>query len=182
MRIIGGLAKGRKLKAPKTFLVRPVSDKVKEAIFNILGPLDNDVVLDLFAGSGSVGLEALSRGAGFALFIDSLALSSACIRGNIELCGFSDKARIMKGVLPSILNRLKKNNAPFDLVFIDPPYDKNLINKNLEALANNKLVDARSRIVIEHSPREKPFCDGMLIVDQRQYGQTFVSFLKYEGF
>lgn len=178
MRIIGGFVKGRRLKAPKTFLVRPVSDKVKEAIFNILGPLENESVLDLFAGSGSVGLEALSRGASFALFVDFLAPSLACIRANLELCGFSDKATIMKGVLPSILKRLKKIKSRFDLVFIDPPYDKNLINKTLEGLFNNKLVDAQSRIVIEHSPRESPECEGFEVVDCRKYGQTIISFLE----
>ena len=178
MRIISGLAKGLRLAAPKSFLVRPVADKVKGAIFNILGVIEGESVLDLFAGSGSVGLEALSRGASRAVFVDALPASLAILRKNILQCGFSSQASIVRGRVPLVLKFMARRSERFDLVFVDPPYDKNLINPTLQALLENKLIDGESRVILEHSPRESPIHPGFALVDQRKYGQTFVSFLK----
>ncbi len=177
MRIIAGLAKGRKLIAPRSFSVRPVSDKVKGAIFNILGPLDGETVLDLFAGSGSVGLEALSRGATKVVFVDVFHESLQCLQKNTAACGFEKQVVILKGKIPEVLKKIK-NHPPFSLIFVDPPYDKNLINPALEGLCINKLIDAQTTLIIEHSPRETPSCEELSLVDQRKYGQTLVSFLK----
>ncbi len=178
MRIIAGLAKGRRLVAPKSFLVRPVADKVKGAIFNILGNIEGKTVLDLFAGSGSVGLEALSRGAAQTIFVDALPASLEILRKNILQCGFANQASVMRGRIPLILRPIARRWNRFDLVFVDPPYDKNLIHPTLDALLENKLIDAQSRVIIEHSPRESPLHEGFALADQRKYGQTFVSFLK----
>lgn len=181
MRIISGLAKGRRLSAPRSFLVRPVADKVKGAIFNILGPTENLSVLDLFAGSGSVGLEALSRGAKRAVFVDTLPESLVLLKKNIRLCGFSGQASVIRGRIPFILRVLGRRSGRFDLVFVDPPYDKNLIVPTLSSLAENKLIDVESRVILEHSPRESPEHPDFALIDQRKYGQTLVSFLKSLG-
>lgn len=178
MRIIAGTAKGRKLFAPKSPLVRPAADKVKGAIFNILGSIEGSTVLDLFAGSGNVGLEALSREAVRAVFVESLPESITAIRKNADNCHFSQSIAIFRGKIPDILRLVKKKEGVFDLVFIDPPYDKGLLFPTLKGIHENKLIDASARIIIEHSPRESPECEGFEVVDQRKYGQTIISFLK----
>ena len=177
MRIISGNAKGRRLASPKSTLIRPVSDKVKEAIFNILGPIDDESVLDLFAGTGSVGLEAKSRGAGLVVLVDGGEESVRLLKKNITQCGFEKDTIVVKGTIPRILELIARKNPPFNLVFVDPPYDKDLINPTLTALINYKLIDAQSQVILEHSPREIPACPGLVLADSRKYGQTYVSFL-----
>lgn len=178
MRIIAGIAKGRRLSAPKSPLIRPAADKVKGALFNILGSMEGCSVLDLFAGTGSVGLEAASRRAEFVTFVDSRADAIKLIRENISKCGFTENTSILRGTIPSILSKIPKNLIPFDVIFVDPPYDKGLILPALTAIHKNKLIDAESKIIIEHSPREKPECEGLAVTDTRKYGQTLISFLK----
>lgn len=178
MRIIAGSAKGRRLHSPKSPLIRPVADKVKEAIFNILGPqVEGSNVLDLFAGTGSVGLESLSRGALRCVFVESYPHALSLLKKNIGACGFVDRAFILRGELPAVLRRLKKKEA-FGFVFVDPPYDRGLITPSLEALVGYKLIDAQSCVIVEHSPREAPSGCGLNVFDSRKYGQTLVSFLK----
>ncbi len=176
MRIIAGTAKGRKLFSPQSPLVRPAADKVKGAIFNILGPMEGLTALDLFAGSGSVGLEALSRGANRAVFVDSLPESISIIKKNAQHCCLSGSIQIYRGKIPDILRLVAKKEGSFDLVFVDPPYDKGLLSPTLKGLQTNKLIDAKSEIIIEHSPRESVECEGLEVIDQRKYGQTIVSF------
>lgn len=178
MRIISGTAKGRRLVGPKSPLIRPVSDKVKEAIFNILGSVENLSVLDLFAGTGSVGLEAGSRGAAKVVLVDSGFEALKIIHQNIVACHLDETASVLRGNIPHILKKLAKKEQRFDLVFVDPPYDRGLINPSLSALLEFKLIDAQSLVIIEHSPREMPACDGMCMTDRRKYGQTYVSFFK----
>ncbi len=177
MRIISGIAKGRKLVCATTDRVRPVADKVKGSIFNILGPLDDAKVLDLFAGTGSVGLEALSRNASTCVFVEDFIPCIKSIEKNLQNCRLGN-GTIIKGHLPEALRMLGKRFGIFTHVFLDPPYDKDLIAPNLQGLADNKLIDAESLVIIEHSPREKPEHPLYQMVDQRKYGQTFVSFLK----
>lgn len=177
MRIIAGTAKGRRLHSPKSPLIRPVSDKVKEAIFNILGPIEEKSVLDLFAGTGSVGLEALSRGADRCVFVESFSHALFLLQKNIVACGFREHSFVLRGDVPTILNRLKKKGT-FDLVFVDPPYDRGLIGPTLGGLVRYNLIDAQSCVIVEHSPREAPAAEGVVVFDSRKYGQTWVSFLK----
>ena len=178
MRIIAGAAKGRRLHPPKSPLIRPVSDKVKEAIFNILAEkTDAASVLDLFAGTGSVGLEALSRGASRCVFVESFPHALSLLQKNIVACGFRESAFVLRGELPAILSRLKKKGT-FDLVFVDPPYDRGLIGPSLAGLTRYNLIDAQSCVIVEHSPREAPVSEGLALFDSRKYGQTIVSFLK----
>lgn len=178
MRIISGTAKGYKLLTPKTHAIRPASDKVKGAVFNILGDVSDLTVLDLFAGTGNVGLEAVSRGAKSALFVDDLQESLTLIYSNIEKLHFESSCRVVKGRIPAVLNKVSKIHPRFDLIFVDPPYDKGLVARALEGLKAHNLVDAQSLIIIEHSPREMPVAASLEVIDSRKYGQTLISFMK----
>ena len=179
MRVISGKAKSLRLYAPKTSKVRPASDKVKGAIFNILGEIEGLKVLDLFAGSGSVGIEALSRGAESAIFVESDRQIAHSIRKNLETCQFDPMGKILKMEVKKALSLLSKKNEKFDLIFVDPPYDRNLVNPTLSLLERYLLLSEHGVIVIEHSPRETILPKEMLeIYDQRKYGQTFISFIR----
>lgn len=177
MRIISGIARGRILHGPKSDRIRPVLDKVKGAIFNILYDVTGQKVLDLFAGTGSAGLEALSRGAFSCVFIDRLPEALALLRKNIERCGFEASATVLRLEVPRELRRVQKF-GPFDLVFVDPPYDKNLVNPALRVIAEENQLAPGGKVVVEHSPREAiDGKNGLRIVDRRKYGQTLITFL-----
>lgn len=178
MRIISGTAKGRRLFTPKSQAIRPASDKVKGAIFNILGDISGTYVLDLFAGTGSVGLEAASRGAASVSLVDDGRESLGLLKKNIEQTQLQNNCQIIRGHIPTVLSKIKKPIPQFDLIFVDPPYDKNLIFPALDSLLFNKLIDDETLVIIEHSPREKPEHPKLSLVDERKYGQTLISFLK----
>ncbi len=180
MRVIAGTAKGRILTGPKSHSIRPALDKVKGAIFNILFDVSGLNVLDVFAGTGSIGIEALSRGAKHAVFLDAAPEALGVIKKNLEICRFTDRATILRTKLPEDLRTVAKRSgiASFDLVFVDPPYDKNLVNPSLRRIAELGLLAANGRILVEHSPRETiQEVPGLAVNDQRVYGQTLISFL-----
>ncbi|MBF0492256.1 MAG: 16S rRNA (guanine(966)-N(2))-methyltransferase RsmD [Deltaproteobacteria bacterium] len=180
MRVISGLAKGRKLFSPTTLKVRPATDKVKEAIFNILGDLEGVKVLDLFAGTGSVGIEALSRAAAHCSFVEADRNIAAYIEKNLEHCRLKESGQVIKMLVNKAIPFLEKKGGKFDLIFIDPPYDKNLLNPSLELLQHHSsILTPHTLIVCEHSGRELPKAQEKLeINDQRKYGQTYITFLK----
>ena len=179
MRVISGRCKGRTLIGPRSDQIRPALDKVKQALFNILEPIAGTRVLDLFAGTGSIGIEALSRDAVEAIFVDGGEEALKIIRKNLELCSFQETGKIIRARLPQDLPKLKKRLGTYDLIFVDPPYDKNLVNSTLRALAPIKLLADNGIVIVEHSPREPIAKDcGWNIFDQRKYGQTWISFLK----
>lgn len=182
MRVISGIAKGRILLGPpknkKTPSIRPVLDKVKAAIFNILYNVEAKTVLDLFAGTGAIGIESLSRGADQTVFVDSGDEALKIIRKNLERCRFENIATVLKARIPRDLGRVAKKFGAFDLIFVDPPYDKDLVNPTLAAIAREKLLAPSGIVVVEHSPRER--IDegvGLRLKDRRKYGQTVISFL-----
>ena len=179
MRIISGTAKGRTLFGPKTNKIRPALDKVKQAVYNILYDVTDLNVLDLFAGTGSVGLEAISRWAKQCVFVDDGKEALDIIRKNIDLCRFQDQSVILKRKIPDKIDDVFEKFGPFDLIFVDPPYDQNLVNPTLAVLEKKKVT---SLIIVEHSPREviQEF-DSLVITDVRHYGQTYISFLKYQS-
>ena len=180
MRVIAGQLKGRSLKGPRSERIRPALDKVKQAIFNILGDIEGRTVLDLFAGTGSIGLEALSRRASRAVFADAGAEAIGLIRQNLVLCRCEGKGTVVRLRLPRDLPRLARRFEAFDLIFVDPPYDKNLVNPTLEAIGREKILAPGGTVVVEHSPREPVSPEeGLLLADQRKYGQTCVSFLGF---
>lgn len=182
MRVISGTCKGRKLVAPKSKDVRPVLDQVKEAIFNILFDVDGCSVLDLFAGSGSVGIEALSRGADRATFVERDAAACRVIRSNLAACDMEPSSTLMKMSASAAIDRLSKGGETFDLIFVDPPYLKNYVNDTLERIGRSGIAADGCTLVIEHHPKE-PIEDipGLTLTDTRKYGQTLISFMAKSG-
>lgn len=182
MRIISGRYKGKKLHSVRGLIIRPTADRLRESIFNILshGVL-NAVVLDLFAGTGALGMEALSRGAESAVFVDNNPGALSVIRRNIISCSFDKQAHIIKWDIKKNLNCLKSAGAVFDLVFMDPPYNRGMVKPALFNLEQTGSLKKGARIVVEHSPLESiPDPVFMFeIEDRRKYGKTLVSFLTY---
>jgi len=171
--------KGRKLHSIGSTNIRPTSDYLRESIFNILGDTVKDAtVLDLFAGTGSLGIEALSRGASRALFIDNQPQAIRIISRNIQTCRLEGQSKILRWNVFRGLRLLKSIWPPFDIVFIDPPYDKNYVEKTLYLLHQANCTVNNAFIVVEHSIRELPpeKVSGILRIDQRNYRNTLVSF------
>ena len=180
MRIISGEFKGRKLISLQGSATRPTADRVRESIFNILtSSIFNASVLDLFAGTGALGLEALSRGAEAAVFIDSSASAVKIIQKNITACRVETRARGIRWDISKNLNCLQAEAPAYDLVFMDPPYNKNYIAPTLRKLIKRDILKDGATIIIEHAAAEvvpKDFM-GLDLTDQRIYGKTLVSFL-----
>lgn len=151
MRIIAGIFKGRKLSPPSDLTVRPTPDRVKEALFSILSNrIQNAVVVDLFSGSGNLGLEALSRGARLCYFGDNSKDSIRLIQGNVAHCKAEATSRIFLGDYRNVLGKLKENA---DIVLVDPPYKKDLWMDVLCVLSEQKMMNPEGLIVLEH-PKE----------------------------
>jgi 16S rRNA (guanine966-N2)-methyltransferase len=182
MRIIAGTFSGRPLAAPPGRGTRPTSERAREAIFNVLAHapwsagLEDRRVLDLFAGSGAYGFEALSRGAAFALFVETDAAARGAIRDNIEALGLFGNTRLHRRSAID-LGRRPAIDAPFDLVFIDPPYGKGLAETALGKLSEGAWITDGAAIVLECSADEKPSVDGFTLHDERVYGAAKVLFL-----
>ena len=179
MRIVGGSLGGRVLKAPAGAATRPTSEKVRQALFNILdrgGALDGVHVLDLFAGTGALGIEALSRGAASATFVDLAKPALATLRANIAELGVGDRATLVAGDAIAIAAR-QIPAAPWRIVFVDPPYRTDLAVRAVTALPVAHLAPDAT-IVIEHDRRNAPpdAVGSLLRTDQRRYGDTFLSF------
>lgn len=209
MRITGGTLRGRRLTAPEDARIRPTSDRARQAIFNILAhkdfgigfSLDGVAVADLFAGTGALGIEALSRGARFCLFVDDHAESRALIRENIEALGLTGVTKIRwrnaadlgplgGGGLPREVGTGSRQairpikevaGGPFGLVFLDPPYRKNLIPPALNSLKNGGWLTENALLMAETSKGEDIVTDGFTLLDRRDYGETEIAFLTLEG-
>jgi 16S rRNA (guanine966-N2)-methyltransferase len=185
MRITAGKFGGRTLYAPGGAAVRPTSDKVRQAIFNVIEHKDFGFVfrlegarcVDLFAGTGAMGLEALSRGARYCLFVDADAGSRALIRENVEALGLTGASKIWRRDA-SALGQLD-TLAPFDLAFLDPPYRKDLVTPALASLRNGGWLNKPSLVIAEMAQDEPAPCtQGYDVLDSRAYGDTAVLFLR----
>lgn len=184
MRITGGRIKGRVLASPRGVKIRPTTDKVREAIFNIIGQdLSGLRVLDLFAGTGSLGFEALSRGALYSFFIDNSQQSINLIKKNLVLCGYRGSGTISK----ADLNKGIPRNHPllrdtFDLVFLDPPYQRGYISPLLYKISAGTMLSPISRVVAESSKTEiLPVSTKKLeMTDTRLFGDTRITVYTYE--
>jgi len=181
MRIIAGQYRGRRLCAVRGAPVRPTADKTREAVFSILGGLVNDAsVLDLFAGTGALGLESLSRGAARAVFVDSSRESIALLRQNIGLLGIGNEASVLlRDVLrPGALAGLP---GPFDIVFADPPYKADALSRTLKNLADSGCLASGATVVAEHSALIEPPSppSSLVLSDRRKYGKSIVSFFNH---
>jgi 16S rRNA (guanine(966)-N(2))-methyltransferase RsmD len=151
VRIISGEFRGRRLKSPRGGDLRPTSDRLKETLFNILGPeISGSIFLDVFAGTGAIGLEALSRGALAAVFVESSKEAVQLIRQNIELCGIASRCRILPGDVFTLLRTLARESFTADVAFLDPPYHWGPYRDLLETLFRTGIARPGSRVVIEH--------------------------------
>jgi 16S rRNA (guanine966-N2)-methyltransferase len=180
MRVISGTLKGRRLMAPTGMAIRPTADRIKESVFNILaGSVQTKRTLDLFAGTGALGIEALSRGAASAVFVDQAKAALAAIRRNIRELGLEDRSHVIHWNILKNLNCLIPERDAFDLVFMDPPYATDAVSPVLAGLLSCGALAAGARVIIEHSSREPIVLPmGILVLsDQRRFGKTLVSFI-----
>ena len=167
--------------APKGQAVRPTAARVKESLFNIL-PRDFSgmKVLDLFAGTGNLSIEALSRGAEHAVLVDSSARSAAAIKRNLRRLGLSAPTEVWVALVARSLKSLARRRESFDFIFLDPPYEQGWAGRSLEGIDQCNLLRDSGTVVVEHSMREalKPRYGDLQLHDQRRYGDTLLSFYK----
>ena len=173
MRVVAGRHKGRRLRTPAGAGTRPTADRVREALFSILGPVDGLRVLDLYAGSGALGIEALSRGAASATFVESARLAVAAIRANLAAIGAED-AEVAASDVVGWLRAASARGLAFDLVFCDPPYDAApRVAESLDDLLP-RVAGPRALIVTE-SAKRNPLALNLPLVDERTYGSTRIA-------
>jgi len=181
VRVIGGELRGKKLISPRGRSVRPTADRLREALFNIIASeVAQATVLDLFAGTGALGIEALSRGAASACFVDRSRAALALLEKNLLACRLEEKSRRICCDIAKGLGCLKSAAAPFTLVFMDPPYERGLLRPTLDRLHRSQSLSPGALVVVEHSAAE-PLDDpgtGYRLEDQRRYGKTLVSFTR----
>lgn len=181
MRVNTGLAKGRRLKSVKGMATRPTADKVKLALFNILGAKVMDCIfLDLFAGTGAIAIEALSRGARQAVLVDNHPHACKVIKENLELTGLKERAEVLcldaLGAIPALMRSAKV----FDIIFVDPPYDSGLVPSVLEGIGKGKLLANQGVLVVESRARDSlpVSIEGLESFRQATYGDTSLTFYK----
>jgi len=175
LRVSGGEARGRRLKAPKG--IRPTQGMVKQAIFNLVGPgIEGADVLDLFAGSGALGIEALSRGAAVVTFVDHQARGLAILRQNLDVLGLKERARLVRGDVVRWLEASPDVVKRAGFVFLDPPYDDTVLDRALRVLDTSAVS---ATVVAEHSRRHQmPSLERLQVDRQRRYGDTMVTVFK----
>jgi len=179
VRVVSGSARGRRIIAPKGTKIRPTSDRVKEAIFNTIAALVNQSdFLDLFAGTGSMGIEALSRGARSCTFIDNSPQAIKCVKNNLSNIGFEDRSIVMLGDSTKMVTKLTQT---YDIIFLDPPYGYNLV---MEIMKNLKLLLKEEGIIVveTESKIELPSqCDTFRLLKKSRYGDTQVGYYTHKG-
>jgi 16S rRNA (guanine966-N2)-methyltransferase len=185
MRIISGAYKRRALVAPQGQATRPTADRARQAVFNILEhaawsrPIADARVIDLFAGSGALGLEAISRGAAYGLFVETDAEARGAIRDNVEAFGLFGKTRIRRRDATDLGQKPAADGAPFDLAFLDPPYGKGLGEQALAGLAAGGWLASGALVVFERGADEPgPVTPGFELLDARDYGAARAYFLR----
>lgn len=153
MRVIAGTARSLPLETPEGMDTRPTTDRIKETLFNMLsGRLPGSRFLDLFAGSGAIGIEALSRGAACAVFVEQDGRALRCIRRNLDFTHLTQRAKVLAGSVQTALAGLEvRNERPFDIIFLDPPYGKQWERQVLETLIKSRLMDADTLVIVEAS-------------------------------
>lgn len=183
MRIISGTAKGRSLRAVPGMSTRPTTDKVKEALFSMIGPyFDGGMVLDLFAGTGGLGIEALSRGMERAIFIDIERKSLDVIHDNLRTTRLADQAEVYRNDAFRALHLLAKRQLKFDLVFLDPPYRLVIMDKLMRALADYKLLSDGAMVVVEQDAAFTGVDHELFVCQRRaEYGDTVIMLYAYKG-
>ena len=182
MRVVGGEFRGRPLATPRNADIRPTTDRTREALFNVLAHrfperLADARVLDLFAGTGALGVEALSRGAAFCMFIENSAEGRGLIRDNVEALGLGGRTKVFRRDATAL--GPAGTVAPFDLVFADPPYGRGLGEKALSAAATNAWLRPDALFVLEEAAASKlDLPGGFVVVEERSYGETVICFIE----
>jgi 16S rRNA (guanine966-N2)-methyltransferase len=177
VRVIAGELGGRRLVVPRGLATRPTSDRVREALFMALEPLTGLRVIDLFAGSGALGIEALSRGAAWCDFVESERAALASLGTNLEALGLNDRAHVWRARLPGALGRMEAPLAAADLVLTDPPYGGEIARETLHALARQRRLREGTRVVVEHHAKDDlpEYCGPLVRERERRYGETTIS-------
>ncbi|MBS0410803.1 MAG: 16S rRNA (guanine(966)-N(2))-methyltransferase RsmD [Proteobacteria bacterium] len=185
MRIVAGAFRGREIVAPKGHSTRPTADRTRQALFNVLehapwAPgLRGARVIDLFAGSGALGFEALSRGAAFCLFVETDETARGAIRQNVEALGLFGQTRVHRRDATQLGVKPAGDGAPFDIAFLDPPYAKGLGEQALTALRDGGWLEPDALVVFERGADEPdPAAPGFEVLDARDWGAARVHFLK----
>lgn len=185
MRVTAGLYGGRNLATPRDMRVRPTADKVRQAVYNILSHqdfgngfvLEGARVIDLFAGTGAMGIEAMSRGGAFCLFVDDSAESRALIRENVEALHLTGTTKIWRRNATDLGPMGAGAGGPFELVILDPPYHKDLIAPAVASLKAGNWLSEKAVLVVETAEDETISDGGLRKIDERVYGETRVAFL-----
>lgn len=182
MRVISGSARGHKLKAPKGLTTRPTTDRIKESLFNIIAPdLYGCTFLDLFSGSGSMGIEALSRGAVRAVFVDSDRQSNSVISDNLKATRLSEKAQVMQCDVRTAISRLGRSKESFDIIFMDPPYNKGFVESTLTYISEEKILNPDGYIIAEMSVEDNmPHISNLEAVRVKDYKITKMVFFSWK--
>jgi len=184
MRVISGTAGRRKLVSPTGMDVRPTTDRIKETLFNILAPyIYESEFLDLFAGSGGIGIEALSRGAETAVFVDNNNMAVNCVRKNLEITGLEKKAEVLRMDAQAAVSRLYSQRKTFDIIFLDPPYRQELEKNILLSLEKYKLLKDDGMIIVEaSSDTEFGYLEDSCfkITREKKYGSNKHLFIAYK--
>ena len=179
MRVIGGEYRGRNLRTPKGLAVRPTSDRMRETLFNIVAPvIEGSRFLDICAGSGAVGIEALSRGASLAVFVDVSRRSCAVIEENLAQIGISNGTQIINRDALAALRRLDGESEQFDIIFFDPPYESELYSQAMNLIASSTTLAREGLVVVEHrakTPPESEYGDLRAYREVRQ-GESSLAF------
>lgn len=179
MRVIAGSARGRKLRSLRGLAMRPTQDRVREALFNIIGEAVIDsLFLDLYAGVGGVGIEALSRGAAKVVFVENHPPAVEVIRNNLTACGFNSGFRVVKSDSIRFIDGAARRAEKFQIIFMDPPYRTPLLQRTLEKLGAAPIIVAGGVVVAEHASAEQPAesYGDLLLQDVRRFGDTALSF------
>lgn len=179
MRVIAGSAGGTRLKVPRGMAVRPTSDRVKEALFNILGARVCEAeVWDLFAGSGAIGIEALSRGAAECIFVERNRLHLGMIKENLDRTGLAGRARLIGLGVEKALDLLSRERRQAGLIFLDPPYQETNVPQVLQAIELSHLLREDGLLILELFTRSRLWPKDQPQVDQRRYGDTVLAFIE----
>jgi 16S rRNA (guanine966-N2)-methyltransferase len=174
--VTGGFLGGRTLVAPTGRGVRPTTDRVREATFARLGALDAMRVLDLYAGTGALGIEAISRGAESVVFVEHARASLEALQRNLEALALTERVRVLRREAVAAIGELGRRGAYFDLVLLDPPYDQGEEERSLRALVSSGVLAPDALVVVERSRRhDLPPIEGLVLQDERRYGDTLVS-------
>ncbi|WP_330404487.1 16S rRNA (guanine(966)-N(2))-methyltransferase RsmD [Vallitalea okinawensis] len=181
LRVISGTAKSIQLVTPEGNKTRPTTDRIKETLFNMINfDLPGATFLDLFSGSGAMGIEALSRGAKKVVFIDNHHEALACIQQNLNKTKLFDKATVVQGDVVNKLQYLGDQGENFDIIFMDPPYKSDLIDQSLSLIRDNHLLNDQGFIIVEHSSEDFISEEGFNIYKEKKYKTTTMTFLSQE--